>query len=671
VHVSPQTAHNFDEPPFGRDPAGSAGGQAVGSILVADCGSSFTRVSLLERVETGYCFVAHATAPTTVEPPWSDVSIGVRHAIEQITDVTGRPLLDDKGTLILPEAEREGVDLFIVTSSAGQPLRVVLAGLVSQVSLASLERAAVSSYVQVVGVIARDYVGVPRALAGGAGESEHRVANAYSANGSTARPRWSESGLDKAGASLADEEKINIIRQRHPDVVWVAGGTDGGSREPVRDLVETVALACTLVDRPPRPTIVYAGNTELRSEIVELIGEEVELDVISNVRPTLDVENLAAAQAGFQSAYVQRKLQRLPGIGSLIGWSSAPVLSTAQALGYLVMYLERLYESGKGVLCADVGSATTTVAASFPARPSVLPTGSASSPEAIGSAQPSLQVITDLGVGYGAPSLLEWVGVETIARWLPFKPEPGEVEAVLLNKGLRPTTIPQDRRQLLIEQAAVREALRLAMSRARESWWRGSSERVADSDAIGSRRWLTPPLEPIIATGGALSQAPRPGQAALMLLDAIEPVGITTMVLDEPGVASALGAVAVTQPPAAVQALDAGAFPTLGTVVSPVGRARPGEVIMRVKVAFDQRGELDVEVKYGSLEVLPLRMGEKARLELKPRRGISVGKIAGAVEVHGGAVGLIIDARGRPLRLPSNPAVCRRQMQRWLWDVGA
>lgn len=614
--------------------AASIGSQAVGSILVADCGSSFTRVSLIERTERGYCFVAHAMVPTTVEPPWSDVSMGVRHAIEQVTNNIGRPLMDDRGTLIIPEMGGQGVDLFVVTSSAGQPLRVVLAGLVSQVSLASLERAATSSYVQVMGVIARDYVGP---------QVEHWPRRTDVTDGSPEQAA--------AGANLTDEAKIALIRQHHPDVVWVAGGTDGGSREPVRDLVETVALACTLVDSPPQPSIVYIGNAELHSEIVELIGEEVELEIVDNVRPTLDVESLATAQTSFQLAYVERKLQRLPGIGSLIGWSNASVLPTAQALGYLVLYLERLYGSERGALCADVGSAATTIASSFP------------DPEArTGGGQPSLQIVADLGVGYGAPALLERVGVEAIMRWLPFEPEPGEVEKVLLNKGVRPTTIPQERRQLLVEQAAAREALRLAMSRARESWVSGTT---------APRRWLAPPLESIIASGGVLSHAPRPGQAVLMLLDAIEPVGITTIMLDEHGLASALGAVAATHSLAAVQALDAGAFLTLGTVVAPVGRARSGEVIMRVKIDFDKGGELEIEVKHGSLEILPLRIGEKATLELKPRRGISVGHIHGAVEVHGGVVGLVIDARGRPLRLAPKPDVCRQQVQQWLWDMGA
>ena len=208
----------------------------------------------------------------------------------------------------------------------------------------------------------------------------------------------------------------------------------------------------------------------------------------------------------------------------------------------------------------------------------------------------------------------------------------------------------------------TRESLRAVMRQAREIWHPGTSR---------SQHRLTPPMDPIIASGSVLGRAPRPGQAILMLLDAIEPVGISTIVLDEYGLASALGAMAVIQPLAAVQALDSGAFLTLGTVVAPVGRARPGEVIMRVKITFEQGGALEIEVKYGSLEVLPLRIGEKATLELKPRRGISVGRVGKAVEVNGGIIGLVIDARGRPLNLPSDPEVCRQQVQQWLWDMGA
>jgi hypothetical protein len=323
------------------------------------------------------------------------------------------------------------------------------------------------------------------------------------------------------------------------------------------------------------------------------------------------------------------------------------------------MYLERLYASGKGVLCADVGSASTIVATSFPAQLSAQQRDRSRDKE---RSHHTLQVASDLGMGYGAQTLLGRVGISAIARWLPFEPQPGEVEQVLLNKCVRPTTIPQERRQLLIEQAAAREALRWVVRRARGTWYGGLET---------SRGWMTPWVDPIIASGGILVHAPRPSQTVLMLLDAVEPIGVSTIVLDKHGLASVLGAMAVTQPLAAVQTLDAGAFQTLGTIVAPVGRARPGDVIMNVKITFERDGELEIEVKQGSLETVPLRIGEKARLELRPRRGISVGRVSRAIEINGGAVGLVIDARGRPLRLPASLEACRELVQKWLWDMGA
>jgi hypothetical protein len=81
-----------------------------------------------------------------------------------------------------------------------------------------------------------------------------------------------------------------------------------------------------------------------------------------------------------------------------------------------------------------------------------------------------------------------------------------------------------------------------------------------------------------------------------------------------------------------------------------------------------------VEVRQGDLEVLPLLPGQQAVLELRPLRHFDVGLggpgKAGQRRVSGGLVGLIIDARGRPLRLPRDPELCQRQMRKWLWDVG-
>jgi hypothetical protein len=62
-------------------------------------------------------------------------------------------------------------------------------------------------------------------------------------------------------------------------------------------------------------------------------------------------------------------------------------------------------------------------------------------------------------------------------------------------------------------------------------------------------------------------------------------------------------------------------------------------------------------------------------LDLRPRRNIDVGRggpgRGGTAEVHGGLVGVVIDARGRPLALPSDAQKRHERIQQWLWDMGA
>jgi hypothetical protein len=125
-----------------------------------------------------------------------------------------------------------------------------------------------------------------------------------------------------------------------------------------------------------------------------------------------------------------------------------------------------------------------------------------------------------------------------------------------------------------------------------------------------------------------------------------------------------------------VQVLESGSFVSLGTVITPVGQTRIGRPVLRVQVEPEGGGDrMEGQIRHGQLAVLPLRQGEHARLTLRPERGVDVGfggpGKAGTLRVAGGAVGLIIDARGRPLELPNDPARRRELNQKWLWDIGA
>jgi hypothetical protein len=160
-----------------------------------------------------------------------------------------------------------------------------------------------------------------------------------------------------------------------------------------------------------------------------------------------------------------------------------------------------------------------------------------------------------------------------------------------------------------------------------------------------------------------------------MLLDAVQPTGISTLVLDPYSLTPALGVAAGPLPVIPVQVLESGSYVSLGTVVAPVGQARHGRRILRLNLEREGNGQdMSGEIRMGQLVVLPLAQGEKTRLTLRPERGIDIGfggpGRAGALRVAGGAVGLIIDARGRPISLPKDAGQRRELNQKWLWDIG-
>jgi len=118
----------------GKSPVGSPPPDhpaTTSSILVADCGTVFTKVSLLGLVEGQYRLMARGEAPTTIAAPHKDITKGIIQAINQIERITGRHFIAG-GRIVSPEQPTgDGADLFVATMSAGESLRLIVLGAVS------------------------------------------------------------------------------------------------------------------------------------------------------------------------------------------------------------------------------------------------------------------------------------------------------------------------------------------------------------------------------------------------------------------------------------------------------------------------------------------------------------------------------------------------------------
>ena len=114
----------------------------------------------------------------------------------------------------------------------------------------------------------------------------------------------------------------------------------------------------------------------------------------------------------------------------------------------------------------------------------------------------------------------------------------------------------------------------------------------------------------------------------------------------------------------------------LGTCVIPYGNVQTGQLAVRVGVEYSNGRQLNVDVMGGTIEVIPLQVNEQALLTLFPAPTVDVGlgpgeRARAAEEIDGGLIGLIIDARGRPLVLPKDNAERQARLLQWSQALGA
>jgi len=165
------------------------------SLLAIDVGASTTRALLFDVVDGRYRFLAAGSAVTTANAPFKDIGEGVRRALDQLAEISGRLLLRDDGSIIIPSSpDGSGVDALVATISLGEPLKVIALGLLEDVSLESARRLAATTYTTVIETL-----------------------------------------------SLNDRRKqdarIDLILRTRPDLVIAAGGTEGGADRSIKELL--------------------------------------------------------------------------------------------------------------------------------------------------------------------------------------------------------------------------------------------------------------------------------------------------------------------------------------------------------------------------------------------------------------------------------------------------
>lgn len=601
--------------------------EKLGVVVATDCGSTTTKAIMFEKTAEGWRSTFRGEAPTTVEKPVADVTIGAQNAFTELQEISGRKILQDgsageESPLLYRTgpSEPDGIDLYVSTSSAGGGLQMVVAGAVSSMTTESAERAALGA-----GAIVMDAISI-------------------------------DDGREQY-------ERVSKIRHLRPDIILLAGGVNGGNVTLPLELAETILQA------DPRPRfgetlrlpVIYAGNSSIRDQAEEILGSHFEFVPIDNVRPELEREDLAPARDAIHELFLHHVMSHAPGYRKLLNWTPIPIEPTPAAFGYMVQTAAE--QEGIQIVAVDIGGATTDVFSVFRSKTAEEPVFNRT-------------VSANLGMSYSVANVLLEAGEEAVRRWLPVEISSDEIRDRLRNKMIRPTTIPQTKEDLTLEQAVCREALRLAFIHHKRLavGLRGAQQTRTIAEAFTQQSKSESlidmlSLDLIIGSGGVLSHAPDRRSTAFMLLDSYEPTGVTRLAVDSIFMMPHLGVLSRIHPQAANQVFFRDCLINLGTVIAPDCSLKSGAPLLELSFK-----DTSVTLHQGELKLLPLEAGEDCEVEVAPLQGrINVGAGAGQrlrTKVVGGPAGLILDGRGRPLQLSANDSGRAELIRKWYGEFG-
>lgn len=263
-------------------------------VLTIDIGSTYTKGALIDL--SGRSIIARASTPTTVD-----------HLPRGVASVL-HSLLPDRVAAGLDDLDGVALDLPAhLSCSAKGGLKVAAVGLVPELTV-SVARQAVCS-------------------AGG------KVSGAF--------------------AFELTPDDIERIRRDSPDIILLAGGTDGGNT------AYALKNARRLAEAYLEATVLFAGNRSVAPELPAMFSEE-RLIVTENLMPEFGQLNIEPARICIRNLFLHRLIEG-KGLRRVIDAFGAEPRPTPRAVLELVERLAAVSPAWSDTLLVDMGGATTDV----------------------------------------------------------------------------------------------------------------------------------------------------------------------------------------------------------------------------------------------------------------------------------------------------------------------
>ena len=424
--------------------------------------------------------------------------------------------------------------------------------------------------------------------------------------------------------TMGEPLRLAILVGREPANVAAALATSLAANAELVLTLSTTGSG-TVIDRA-------SAIREARPNAVLAIADKGDVDGMIEL-----VEALRLACAGgphtphlFVSAEDKARV-RIGASAGAVPVEAIPAPTTRPAREAVVARLRALRRGGGDIVLRDE-------AIEAAARSLVLATGRATLVLDVSGESTSLALVrpdgsliaahSRLGSGPGADRIVARSGLDRVRRWIP---RPIDAPALLervFNRARWPNAVAPSVLTLALEMALAREALAHLL--------RDAARAGLDRAALANTRW-------IVATGD-LARFPRAAQTALVVIDALLPEGTTLISRERPDALVVAGAIA-TRSTADVS----GMTEDLALVTS----LWPKRAI--TLSVTDESGTIEEKVARGAFFLMPTT--GSVRLAFSG----SAAREAAAPLV----LGVIVDARGRPLDLPPRDAERVPTLARW------
>jgi uncharacterized protein (TIGR01319 family) len=303
--------------------------------------------------------------------------------------------------------------------------------------------------------------------------------------------------IDTFAYTLSKRDVGNIVAH-DPDIILLAGGTDGGNTEVILHNAEMLAAA------PLTCPIIVAGNRSAADDAEEILHDaDKDVRVTGNVMPALGSLEIEPARAAIRDVFIKR-IVHAKGLDRAHDFFDELLMPTPAAVLEAAKLLSEGTKEREGLgplLVVDIGGATTdvhSVASGEPTEGRILQQG---------LPEPYLKrtVEGDLGMRHNAGAIVEASGRDTMASLSGVTP--GEVDILLKQIAGDVERLPDGDGERAFDAALALSAIRIAVTR-----HAGTVEIVhtVNGPVAAQRGKDLSSVETVIGTGGALVYGRNP-----------------------------------------------------------------------------------------------------------------------------------------------------------------